>query len=542
MRARTARLVLTAALAAGSLISAAQTSAAAPGPGTWTKITSPAEPGGTYLYHFNLAPTAHNHLTVSGRVSADVSSVDIDCIETDTAQQPRDVQQIATGVAVVDRAFSVVGDLDNVLGQCRLRAIPAGVAASTAYIGAFSGPALYEWAAGALVDNNGIPYSLTAIDEHGSGVAYALDAGQCGMAILSSVETPGFEVDGTGNPYCIVGLSATNVSKTGLATASAVKVDGHNAYLPYGVHDFLIGDEHLSVTQVALTTTFHRTKSGVLTWTESAPLERCSVSDIYPPTSVSCPELKKTGVTFDRTGTIDLTGPSVTMQDRFVSSDGKKHTVAAGYEGSSPEPDYGAVGYQFLGHGSAFVAKSNQNVTGLGSKAGTMIIRSDYYAMDGDPQDRALGFTYSRAPSKLVFSETSDGSEPDEYQLSYSLTVPAHGTNYIRFTVTEGATIADVKKSSGKAEAAEVRSPKIGSPSDGATVSGHSIDVKGSVSVGANGLPTSVEVDGHKASLKSNGDFSVKLSEPFGKHTLTATATDSAGNTASRSVKVKNRA
>jgi hypothetical protein len=538
MRTRSVRLVLALALAAGSLVGATAASGVAPGPGTWTKITSPAKPGDTYLYRFNLSPTAHNHITVTGKVSAHVTSVDIDCVLAGSAHG-RVVDELATNVAVVDHAFSVVGNLENVPGQCRLRAIPSGVDSTTDYLGSFSGPALYEWAAGPIVNGDGVPYSMTAIDEHASGIAEVIDAGQCGMAILATDEIPGLELDGTGNPYCMVGLSETNVTKTGFATASAVKVDGHSTYLPYWVHESLIG---LGVSQVPLATTFHRTKSGVLSWTESAPLERCSVSDTYPPTSVSCPALTKTGVTFERSGTIDLSGPTVTMQDRFVSSDGKKHTVTADYQGSSPAPDYGAVGYQFLGHGSAFVAKSNQTVTGLGSKAGTLIVRSDYYAFDGDPQDRTLALTYSRAPSKVTFSETSDGSEPDEYQMNYSLPVPAHGTNYIRFTVGEGSTVADATKLGNTAVAATVHAPKIGSPNDGTSVKGHSIKVSGTVSVGANGLPTSVEVDGHKATLSPSGKFSIKLTEPFGKHTLTAKATDTAGNTASTSIKVKNKA
>jgi hypothetical protein len=539
MRTRSVRLVVAAALAAGSLVGSVG-AGANPEPGIWTKVTSPAEAGGTYLYRFNVSPNAHNHITVSGRVSAGVSTVDIVCV-LESQTQGRVVDTLASGVAVVDGAFSAVGDLDYVLGQCRLRAIPEGVDDDTDYLGAFAGPALYEWGAGPVPDGDGTPYSLAVIDEHGSGIAEVLDAGQCGTAILASVETPGLVVDGSAYPNCIVGLSARNVSKTGLATASAVKVDGHNAYLPYAVHDLLIGDQHLTVTQTPLSTTFHRSKSGVLSWTESAPLERCSVSDAYPPTPTSCPELRKTGVTFKRSGIIDLSGPTVTMQDRFVSSDGKKHTVAADYEGSSAEPDYGAVGYQFLGHGKAFVAKSNQTVTGLGSKAGTMIIRSDYYAFDGDPEDRTLGFTYSRAPSKVAFAETSDGSEPPEYQMTYSLPVPAHGTNAIRFTVSEGSTVAEATKLSQRAMAATVNAPKISSPSNGATISGHSIDVKGTVSVGANGLPTSVEVDGHQAKLTPGGKFSIKLSEPFGRHTITAKAVDSGDNTASASITVKNK-
>ena len=97
-----------------------------------------------------------------------------------------------------------------------------------------------------------------------------------------------------------VHVGAGALTDSGVADASSIKVDGHNAYLPSAVHNFLIGTESPPGRQSRLTVTSSRASNGNLTVTESAPLMRCSVSDTYPPTSNSCPSLTSTGVTFSR--------------------------------------------------------------------------------------------------------------------------------------------------------------------------------------------------------------------------------------------------
>jgi hypothetical protein len=59
----------------------------------------------------------------------------------------------------------------------------------------------------------------------------------------------------------------------------------------------------------------------------------------------------------------------------------------------------------------------------------------------------------------------------------------------------------------------------------------------------ANGAVRSVTVNGHKAKLtvgKASTAFTVTIKEPLGAHTVTVVATDAAGNTASKKVRVKN--
>jgi hypothetical protein len=68
--------------------------------------------------------------------------------------------------------------------------------------------------------------------------------------------------------------------------------------------------------------------------------------------------------------------------------------------------------------------------------------------------------------------------------------------------------------------------------------------VKGSLTAGANGLPTTVSVNGHAAHITktspTTATYKVTFSESTGKHTITVRATDSVGNSATASVSVTN--
>jgi hypothetical protein len=96
----------------------------------------------------------------------------------------------------------------------------------------------------------------------------------------------------------------------------------------------------------------------------------------------------------------------------------------------------------------------------------------------------------------------------------------------------------------GRAERAMMANPRITSPAEGAVIHGTSTTVKGVVRAGANGLPTSVTVNGHAAKLTphgaSRGTFTVTFTEGLGKHTIEAVAHDAGGNTRATSVKVRN--
>ena len=531
---RAFRVFVPAAVAVGILLTAAG-AASAVGVGTFTSIS---DPGGTTTFTFDGAHPSNNHITVAGETSADVTSVDIDCI-LNPATGPT-VQVLATGVPVTGQSFSTIAAFPNLISNCRLRAIPAGVDPESDYVGSYAGPILYM--NGAVYDTTGsTTYGFTALGEQGDGLAAAMDAAQCGPALSSTIRPPAMDVRGSGLQNCAFALPSGNVTGSG-STASAIKVDGHNAYLPSSVHSFLnAAPQSLGLPQPALAVTLTRFSNGDVTVTESAPLKRCSADDTYPPTPTSCPSLVNTGVTFARTLNLFRGDHQIRLRDAFTSSDGHAHPISLQYQESISSPPTGAVGYRFPGGSSTFHKVAlNRVVTDLGTKAGTVFVRSDIDSLEGDPQADTLGLTWSRAPEEVVFS----GSVANVFGLPYSLRAPANGTAHLGFAYSRRAETKNARTLAAIAVNEMVNPPKIGAPANGAVIKGRTTTVKGSVTLGANGLPRTVRVNGHAAHLtKVSGTkvtYSVSFSEALGRHRIRVTATDAAGNARSRSIHVTN--
>src|SRR4051794_18604676 len=403
-----------AALAPASLVAAGTASAV--GPGTFTKITTPSS---NIIYKFNGNPGATNNLTVSGTASADVTSVDIDCVFL--AQHVVVTQVLAGAVPVTGGSFSTTFALPGVVTNCRLRAIPTGVNAGAGdYIGSYAGPLLYGNML-APATSGGTTFGYFSRAQQGSGSVLVSDAGNCGVQHVITIAPPSMTLLGPGSSACAINLPSANITTSGTSTASALRVDGHNAYLPGGVASFLNGSQSLGLPQTKLTTTFTRRSSGDVTITESAPLVRCSVDDTYPPSHTSCPALVKTGAAFARTVDIFRGAHQVRLRDSYISTNSSRHTVSAQYQAATAVQPAGATGYVFPRHSSSFgTAFPDKVVTGLGTRAGTMLVRSDLHAVEGDEQADTIGWTWSRAPSRVQFSH----NDPNAVAMPYSLAVP----------------------------------------------------------------------------------------------------------------------
>jgi hypothetical protein len=395
-----------------------------------------------------------------------------------------------------------------------------------------------------MVDKVGAAtYDYTAIAEEGDGLDTAKDAGSCGVNGIVTITVPDMEVHGANKTVCAFALSQSNITGSGTATATAIKVGTHPAYLPSAVHDYLndAGGLNLGLPQTALTVSTRRFANGDMTITESAPLVRCSGGDAFPPTAVTCPTLVSTGVRFLRVVNLFRGAHQARLRDTFVSADGHWHSVSAQYQAGPQSQATGAVGYTFPNHGSTFTASAlNQKVTGLGTKAGTLFIRSDMYASGDDRTNHTIGLTWSKAPSSVQFSAT----DANLFAMPYSFTVPAGGKTYLGFAVSEKVTTTAARALAGVAQREMVKAPSIGSPKNGAVIKGHLTTVKGAVTLGANGLPTKVLVNGHTAKLArvsaTKATYTVSFRLSFGRHRITVTARDSAGNGKSRSIRVKN--
>ncbi|HEX4490528.1 MAG TPA: hypothetical protein VH914_04895 [Acidimicrobiia bacterium] len=516
------------------LTAAGAVASAAPGPGTFTKITTPS---GTTTFDLG---GGTNEFTVSGQASLDVTSVDIDCIYT-TLDGTRSVAALAGGAPVSPGGtFSVAVDYTHPAVNCRLRAIPTGTDATTAYLGSYAGPILYTDAFVPL-GNGSTEYGYSAFAEESDGISLLQDAGACGVGFMATVATPGMELQGTDTGGCKFALPARFPDPN--ATASAIKVNGHNAYLPSGVHDFLVGTLALPVAQSTLTTTSTIAGDGDVTITESARLMRCSVSDAYPPTPTSCPSIVSTGVKFERVSQVVRGAHQVAVRDTFSSTDGAAHTLTLDYQQTVHQPQTGAAGYVFPGHGSAFAAAApDEVVSGLGTKAASMLVRSDLYSTNGDPSADTLALTWSRAPDDITFAHFA----ASEFAMPYALTVPAGDSVSLGFAESEDILTPAARSLGNLASGDMINAPTITSPSDGAVLGAMKTTVRGTLTAGANGLPVSVVVAGHDATITktsaTRATYKVTFTESVGTHTLNATATDVAGNAkASASITVQNQ-
>lgn len=76
-------------------------------------------------------------------------------------------------------------------------------------------------------------------------------------------------------------------------------------------------------------------------------------------------------------------------------------------------------------------------------------MRSDIYALSTDDQADTVAYTWSRPPSEILFSHTSNGF----FAMPYAFSVPASGSASIGFAESEAPYTADAKKLAAKAEA-----------------------------------------------------------------------------------------
>jgi hypothetical protein len=161
--------------------------------------------------------------------------------------------------------------------------------------------------------------------------------------------------------------------------------------------------------------------------------------------------------------------------------------------------------------------------------------------VEGDPVAATRAITWSRTPSKITFSPF----DPRMFTMSYALTVPKGGSAHLGFADSDSPLTSRAAALGRQGEADMMSAPRVTAPVDDSVVQGRSTTVKGTVKAGANGLPTSVKVDGHAAKLTSNkagskATFTVTFRESLGKHTLKVVAKDAGGNQRSTQVTIRN--
>ncbi|MBV9923219.1 MAG: hypothetical protein JOY78_20530, partial [Pseudonocardia sp.] len=295
----------------------------APGAGTWTRVTAPAN-GAAFLSHVG----HEGHLTVKGKASADVAQVNVYCLNGVGASAS--AVTVATAVPVSpggswSSTVPVPGAVPT--PQCRLRALPDGVNPQAAYVSSYAGPVV-----------NFDSWSTTTTDFQlsaslGSTFVTATSMGSCSTDALIPL-APDETVPG-GSVGCMLSLS-----QNAAGTRAAVVVDGHPAFPPADATRFGV------TPRSSVRATFHKTRQNGVRWTDVETLDRCATDGAFPP-GPSC-VLKDSGVQVRQVLTLLRSG-QVRVRAELGSTDGRRHVVRLAYTSVVTTDQAGQLGVRLPG-------------------------------------------------------------------------------------------------------------------------------------------------------------------------------------------------
>ena len=504
-------------------------------------------------------------MTISGTSDGTTGDgVDIDCVYNYDGETHSSMS-LATGVAVnADGSFSTTLGLANVDSACRLAAVPAGTNVTGLDVSPFQGPVL------------GASYERTSQDAGGNTYDYendvaqlqlwnqvksASDGGLCASYLTGATSATNY------SGYSAWGNYNTETSKTAVCTGvgalygndgvsrSEIQVDGRNGYLSYWAATGGTGDTSNALysgsegPSARADLTLSRTQSatdGATTIVESENIVECQASpDPYPATGSNCGGTKASGLRLQRTITSADDGQQMTISDKYSSVDGAQHALDVEYDNNTDEY-YGYYNlFQFPGD-SASHWYSIGDSPSLGSESTGTIYVQGYYASEyaGNEYSVPAAVTYTTQPTSARFitqpvnapygscyaSSPSSSYPACDFVLDYHRTVPATGSVTITHVYTVAWSMAEVQALAQMTEDATV-SPTvtITAPANGSTVSSPQVRVIGTAS-DLHGVK-SLRVDGVPVTTDASGNWSLPVTLAPGSNTITAVATNLAGNT-----------
>ena len=542
-----------------ALVALAVAPAAAQATVTSSNITSwvssqPETPANDpYLISVDNSPATT--LTVSGDAAASsvADTVDIVCFYGSA----RSMATLATNVLVRNGTFTTTAvPLKNAVAArnlaglaCRLRAIPSG---TTAESPAFTGPQIAvseaETVAIAGGPNNGKAYSfyVNAATFTGSAAWSApgtpsidpnpINPNACGGPVLTPIDST-LGVDPDPALSCVGSLFSGDLGVFG--GRSEVQIDGKNAYDAAAAEALFTrtsgdnGSGDLPGFPSFKTAFDWDSATGLMSSQSIESWATCVPPDLYPPTSiVACPGFSPTGVKLERDITTSDGGRVVTMTDTWSSTDGRAHAVDMLYDdfiGVQGQSN-GDRGYEFPGQTGFSQYGQGTSVPGPSGALGSILVRTNVTAPDGDPSESAGAITFGATPSEFRFASNN---ELDEHNL---VVVPAAGSASLTYIYSVGYSVADVNALALTAQDRFEPPSVVIAPPDATTISTPTTTLSGITSAGS-GI-TSLEVGGQTVPVASNGAWTAQVPLSPGTNTITAVATDAAGATARAQVAV----
>lgn len=507
------------------LVLPAQGTAAGP---LTSSISAPASPFGSLV----LEPPGR--FAVSGTASFD--PVDVRCAYRDpSADLVAAPIGDGDGVTVGGGAFSHAMDLPPAQA-CRILALPPGPAPDD--VASFSGP-LFFGAVRELTTVGGIGPSAALVKglRVASGAAamnaeLADVAGGGAPSALTPVDSDG-DVPRHAETVWLAGAALRATTAAAGETRSGVQVDGINAFSPgsaAALHPGSasvsglagIGVERLDVDPI--------TRDVELVTVE--PFVTCGAANVTAADAdeTSCPALHGSGVALRRSVLVRPATRSVEVRDRWVSTDGREHSLDTLYEHAHSAASV-APGQRFpwVDGGSWIARLAGDEVAPPASRVATLFVRRQ---PDSGPNSIPVytegSLTIAPRPDAIRF--TGGG----RFEVAQRRTVPASGALGIEHRFTVGTDRAELE-----AHAAEMeRRARAGlaiAITSATQVSGYDPSYVVSGVAVTSGGARSLVVNGQPVALRSDGSWSATMQLAPGANQISATVTDHAGDSASAS-------
>lgn len=320
------------------------------------------------------------------------------------------------------------------------------------------------------------------------------------------------------------------VADTAENTRPALLVDGAPAYTGQLAADLFGGADQvpgLPASTIAVTPL----PGGGWTITSREPLVGCTGS-AFPPTAIDCPTFVPIGVTFQRTYRTTAEADAVEITERFTSTDGAAHAVDLTLESRYDNSENGWLlpGADLV---ESYRGENRLDEADLPNGPFRLYAQEVDDEPGGSREEGTAGYSWDTRPRSIIWDSEND------IDVRHVLSVPAGGSASVRSAAAAEFTIPRASVTLARVDDGW-SGPQltIGTPGAGQTVfpgtvrvTGTTDDVQTDPRVAVNGVAARVEPDGF---------WWADVPAPFGPLTLTATATDGAGLTASavRSVTV----
>jgi hypothetical protein len=519
-RARRALLVLAGALAPLTVPAAAL--AVEP----TSNITTPAGltlPFGEEKATITVAGTAEN---LPG------TTVDIRCY---TGPEVGSYLRLASSVPVAGNTFTTPVTLSFFYGPCTLRAVPHETEAEEKVSTLKLPPGVKEPFEGPRIAASFFTKEATLL--------YAASTTTVGAMIFESSGTYGLESVLTSpttlyNSHFFYG-EADLTPYPPIKSRTSLQVDGANAYVPYGAREVEreIKAGPLTGTPTMTASDEFNAATHQITIHEEDPVVRCVPSTAFPPTKASCTSFASTGVTLVRTWQSSNEDHLASLTETWRSTDGAAHNVNARYYTEMWSATHGA--WLFPGEG-AFAATHTGESKTVPAGAGMLLYKAKASTPEaGDNENPQGAIAYDAAPNEPVAVTTGTaGAGVNVMEVPYQRTVPAGGSSTLRMAFAQAFSMPEAQALAAAALASYHPSVAIASPANGATIMNASQSVTVSGTASDTVALSSLSVNGAAVAVGAGGAWSTSVALKPGVNTITATATDQAGLSASSAIAV----